>query len=68
MPLPSTADLPVRLTDDLHIEADPGAQLDPKQAFALAESIVTKAVQRQRALRRQNAAAPRAPAIAGDWA
>ncbi len=41
------ADLPVRIFDDLRIEADPGAQLTPAQGLALGEEIIRRAVRKQ---------------------
>jgi hypothetical protein len=41
------ADLPVRIFDDLRIEADPGAQLTPAQGLALGEELIRRAVRKQ---------------------
>lgn len=39
--------LPVRLTDDLQIEADLGARLTPAQGLALGEDLIRRAVRKQ---------------------
>ena len=41
------ADLPVRVFDDLRVEADPGARLTPDQGLALAERLIGRAVHKQ---------------------
>lgn len=53
------AQLPVRLFDDLRIEADLGARLTPAQGIALAEDLVHRAVRRQAADKALAAANPR---------
>jgi hypothetical protein len=39
--------LPIRFTDDLRAEADPGAVLTPAQALGLAEHLTGLAIRRQ---------------------
>ena len=39
--------LPIRFTDDLRAEADPGAILTPAQALGLAEHLTGLAIRRQ---------------------
>lgn len=46
-PMPPLLNLPVRIFDDLRIEADPGAQLTPAQGLALGEQIIRAAARQQ---------------------
>ena len=45
--MPLSTSLPVRVTDDLRIEADPGASLTPAQGLALGEDLIRRAVRKQ---------------------
>lgn len=39
--------LPVRIFDDLRVEADPGATLTPAQGLALAEQLTHQAIRKR---------------------
>lgn len=45
--MPRLSNLPVRIFDDLRIEADPGAQLTPAQGLTLGEQIIHAAARKQ---------------------
>ena len=45
--MPLSVAIPVRVTDDLQIEADLGARLTPAQGLALGEDLIRRAVRKQ---------------------